>query len=180
MQQSMDKGSLARFEAEVLPHVNAAYTLARWLTRSQTDAEDVVQEAYLRALRFFDGYRGPDGRTWFLAIVRNTAHTWLRQNRIGEPARIDDQQEQWLASDGADPSALMQSKLDAQAVRDAIEALPVEFREVLVMREMEALSYKEIASVAELPIGTVMSRLSRARQMLQRKLQAAVCEGGNA
>jgi RNA polymerase sigma-70 factor (ECF subfamily) len=178
MQQFNDSGSLARFEAEVLPHVNAAYTLARWLTRSQTDAEDVVQEAYLRALRFFHGYRGPDGRTWFLAIVRNTAHTWLRRNRADEPARLDDQPMETFTSDEPDPSARMMTAADAQTIRDAIEALPVEFREILVMREMEGLSYKEIASVAELPIGTVMSRLSRARQMLQRKLAGCIEAGG--
>src|SRR5689334_19758971 len=170
---------MARFRAEVLPHVTAAYNLARWLVRSEHDAQDVVQEAYVRALRFFDGYRGVDGRGWFLAIVRNTAHTWLRRNRADAPVRLDDadQTDHRLATTATDPAALAVTRADRQQVRDAIEELPPEFREVLILRELEGMSYKQIADVADVPIGTVMSRLSRARSMLQRRLTSAV-EGG--
>ena len=159
------------FEAIVLPHLDAAYTLARYLTRNDADAQDVVQDASLRALKYFAGFRGTtsaDGRAWFLAIVRNTAHTWRERERGGgggggaPVAEFDEE----LHSDGApdhDPVAT----LDLQA---ALARLPLEFREVIVLREVQGLSYQEISDVTGVPVGTVMSRLSRARKRLQKAL----------
>ena len=153
------------FEAVVLPHLDSAYTLARYLTRNDADAQDAVQDAALRALKYFDGFHGTDGasaRAWFLAIVRNTVYT--RQQRHGADAAIEFNEE--LHSDGGardDP----ETALDLQR---AIDALPLEFREVIVLREVEGLSYKEISDVAGIPVGTVMSRLARARKRLQSAL----------
>ena len=152
-------------EAVVLPHLDAAYTLARYLTRNDADAQDVVQDAALRALKYFGGFRGTteaDGRAWFLAIVRNTAYTWRRDQRgDGVTTEFNDE----LHSDDvqADPTLAMD-------LRQALDALPFEFREVVVLRELEGLSYKEISDVTGVPVGTVMSRLSRARKRLQRAL----------
>ena len=155
------------FEEAVLPHIDAAYNLARWLTRNDADAQDMVQEAYLRALRFFSGFRGTDAKAWLLTIVRNTCYTWLQKNRmltLADP--IDDKLDE-LGLDFADPEMLLLRSVDAQIVRAALQELPVEFREVVVLREMEDLSYKEIANVVDLPLGTVMSRLARGRKRLQ-------------
>ena len=161
---------LARFEQAVLPHLPAAYNLARWLTRNDHDAEDVVQEAYLRAYRSFDRFRGTDGRPWLLAVVRNTCYTWLKQNRAHELATPFDEA---LHSPEAGPSEAERRLLQqasAELLREALGELPAEFREVLVLRELEGLSYKEIAAVADIPLGTVMSRLTRARARLQQRL----------
>jgi len=156
-----------RFEEIALPHLAAAYNLARWLVHNQQDADDVVQEAYLRAFRSFGGYYGGDSRSWVLTIVRNTCYTWLRQNRLLRTAdSIDDKLDE-LEVDFADPEMLLLQSADTKMVRDALQDLPVEFREVLVMREMEGLSYKEIANIADVPLGTVMSRLARGRKRLQ-------------
>lgn len=155
-----------RFEQVVLPHLPAAYNLARWLIRSDQDAEDVVQEAYLRAFKFFDGYRGGESRSWLLTIVRNSCYSWLQRNRARELTDpIDDSHEEALI-DFANPELRLLREADAQMVREALAGLPLEFREVMVMREMEELSYKEIAAIADLPIGTVMSRLARGRKRL--------------
>ena len=155
-----------RFEQVVLPHLPAAYNLARWLVRSDQDAEDVVQEAYLRAFKFFDGYRGGESRSWLLTIVRNSCYSWLQRNRARELTDpIDDSHEEALI-DFANPELRLLREADAQMVREALAGLPLEFREVMVMREMEELSYKEIAAIADLPIGTVMSRLARGRKRL--------------
>ena len=159
-----------RFEQVLMPHLDAAYNLARWLTRNDTDAEDVVQEAYLRAFRFFDGFRGGNARAWLLKIVRNTCFTWLRQNRAQEPATEFDEEFHSEESDSASPEKLMLQNADNQLVRQALEELPVEFRETLILRELDGLSYKEIADVTGISIGTVMSRLSRARQRLEKVL----------
>jgi len=159
-----DSAKLARFEQAVMPHFDAAYNLARWLTRGESDAEDVVQESYLRAFTFFESFRGDDGRAWLLSIVRNTCYTWLRKNRVQDLATEFD--EALHGSDTANPEALELRRADAESVRGALDKLPAEFREVLVLREMEGLSYKEIADVAGIAIGTVMSRLSRARKRL--------------
>jgi len=161
---------LARFEQTVLPHLDAAYNLARWLTRNDHDAQDVVQESYLRALKFFGGFRGGDGRAWLLTIVRHTCYTWLRQNRRDEP--LTDLDEELRPESGPDPEARLLRTADHQLLRQALEALPAEFREVVILRELEGLSYKEIAEIANLPLGTVMSRLARARQRLQQALTA--------
>jgi RNA polymerase sigma-70 factor (ECF subfamily) len=159
------------FDQVVLPHLDAAYNLARWLTRNGHDAEDVVQEAFLRALRFFGGFHGGNARAWLLAIVRNACYDWLRRNRPSEvSAPIDEE----VHSSAVDPDPTPEDLLIAQAgrhrLRDALEALPVAWREVLVLRELEGLSYREIADVAGIRMGTVMSRLARARAGLQQQL----------
>ena len=157
----------AEFEAAVLPHLDAAYSLARWLLRSEHEAEDVVQEAYVRALRFFGGFRGGDSRGWLLTIVRNVSYTWLRKRRPDQ-LNLSLDEELHGREDGArDPEGEVLRKADVRSVKQALETLPLELREVIVLRELEGLSYAEIASVAEIPLGTVMSRLSRARSRLR-------------
>jgi RNA polymerase sigma-70 factor (ECF subfamily) len=155
------------FEEAFLPHLDAAYNLARWLTRNEADAQDVVQDAYLRAFRFFNSFHGTDGRAWLLAIVRNAAYTWLRRNKSAELPYDSDEAMQLRKSDEPDPETLQVIRFQRQLVREAIEELPLEFREVIILRELEELSYKEIAVVTGIPIGTVMSRLARARHKLQ-------------
>jgi RNA polymerase sigma factor (sigma-70 family) len=164
-----------QFQRAVLPHLNAAYNLARWLCRNDHDAEDIVQEATLRAFRFFDGFHGEDARAWLLAIVRNTTYTWLQQNRGHESTTSFDEEFHSLQEGGSvtllnqadsNPEAILARDDDRGLVNRALEMLPVEFREVLVLRELEELSYKEISSVAGIPMGTVMSRLARARRLL--------------
>src|SRR5262249_55644893 len=145
--------------------------LARWLTRDGHDAEDVVQEAYLRAFRLFDSFRsGGDGRTWLLAVVRNTGYHWLRRNRPPQPTTPFDEDLHGAADEALNPETLLLRGDDRDTVRQALEALPVEFREALVLRELEGLSYKEIAAVVDVPPGTVMSRLSRGRRLLKQVL----------
>jgi RNA polymerase sigma-70 factor (ECF subfamily) len=146
--------------------LGAAYNLARWLTRNEHDAEDVVQEALLRALRFFDGFRGGDTRSWVLTVVRHTCYTWLQRNRPLALVSDFDVEALGLESDAPDPEAMLQQEADSERLRRGLEQLPLEFREVLVLRELEGLSYKEIAKVTNVPLGTVMSRLSRARDRL--------------
>ena len=164
------------FQRIFLPHLDAAYNLARWLLKSEADAQDVVQEAYLRALRFFGTFRGGDARAWLLTIVRNSAYSWISRNRgAASPADFDEEQH-------ADPAPGIDLELirkaDSAALRVAMESLPTEFREVVVLRDLEGLSYKEIAEVADLPIGTVMSRLARARSRLRIALQKLSTTGG--
>lgn len=159
----------AEFDRAVLPHLGAAFNLARWLTRSDHDAEDVVQEACLRAYRLFAGFRGADGRAWLLGIVRNTCYTWLARNRPPEPTTPFEDERHGDPTD-AGPDAHLLRQEDRRAVREAVEGLPVDLREVIVLRELEGLSYKEIAGVIDVPLGTVMSRLARARERLQRCL----------
>jgi RNA polymerase sigma-70 factor, ECF subfamily len=154
------------FEEAVMPHLDAAYNLARWLTRNEHDAQDMVQEAYLRALRFFGGFHGTDARAWLLTIVRNTCYTWLKRNRSAELSGDFDEIVLTKESDEPDPEASHLLKVQVQLINEAIEKLPVEFREVVILRELEELSYKEIAAITGIPIGTVMSRLSRARKRL--------------
>ena len=168
--QKQDK--LASFEEAVLPHLNAAYNLAYWLTRNDTDAEDVVQEAYLRAFKFFGGFHGTDGRSWLLAIVRNTCYTWMQHNRSPELCIPLDDETDEIESTDLDPEALLLQRADTLLVRRALEELPIEFREVLVFRELEEMSYKQIAIITELPLGTVMSRLARGRKRLQLALSS--------
>ena len=164
-----DNGKLPRFEAVVLVHLDAAYNLARWLTPDATGAEDAVQNACLRAFRFFDKLQGPSPKAWFMAIVRNACLDWLKDRRAaGAEEPYDDE----LHTAGATESleATVARDADARWVREGIAALPREYREVLVLREMEELSYKEISAIVEVPIGTVMSRLSRGRDLLQQRL----------
>ena len=163
-----------RFQAMVLPHLNSAFNLARWLTRSHQDAEDIVQEAYLRAFKFFDSFHGEDGRAWILSIVRNTFYTWYQQKKMEsqntqfEEGLQDNKAEDTTTMQYADdnPEALLIQKDNRRELQQALEALSVEFREVIVMRELEELSYKQIAGIVGIPIGTVMSRLGRGRKQL--------------
>jgi RNA polymerase sigma-70 factor (ECF subfamily) len=150
--------------------MSAAYNLARWLVHNGHDAEDLVQEAYLRAFKSFDGFRGGDGRAWLLTIVRNTCYTWLQRNRVQESTTAFDEDLHSVEGRASNPESLLLESADAESLKQALEELPLEFREVLVLRELEGLSYKEIADVAGLPVGTVMSRLARARERLQRRL----------
>jgi len=166
----MEEAQLERFERMVLPHLDAAYNLARWLTRNDHDAEDVVQEAYLRAFEFFRGFYGTEGRAWLLTIVRNTCYSWLRRNRAGEVATPFDEEIHSEFQASASPEELLLEKADREHVQGALEELPLEFREALVLREFEGLSYKEIADVSGVPLGTVMSRLARARDRLKEGL----------
>lgn len=166
----LEQDNLASFEDAVLPHLDAAHNLARWLTRNATDADDIVQEAYLRAFRFFGGFHGTDGRSWLLAIVRNTCYTWMQHNRVTELSFPLDDDVHEIESNDLDPEALLDQKLAGHRVRQALEELPVEFREILVLRELEEMSYKEIADITNLPLGTVMSRLARGRKRLQKAL----------
>jgi RNA polymerase sigma factor (sigma-70 family) len=157
-----------RFEQLVLPHLDAAFNLARWVLRGRTDAEDVAQEAVLRALRFFRGFHGGDARAWLLQIVRNTCYTWLEKNRPMELSTEFD--EELYSQPSATPESLAIAGDNRERLTRAIEELPPRFREVLVLRELEGCSYKEIAAITSMPIGTVMSALARARQRLQRAL----------
>lgn len=159
-----------RFEHVVLPHLASAVNLARWLLRNRTDAEDVVQEAMLRAYRFFDRFRGGNARAWLLQIVRNTCYTWLENNRHADITTEFD--EELHHRPAPTPESLVAQADERQQLAAALESLPSRSREVLVLRELEGCSYREIAEIAGIPIGTVMSTLSRARQQLQRILPA--------
>jgi RNA polymerase sigma-70 factor, ECF subfamily len=169
-----DENKAVDFERTFLPHMDAAYNLARWIVRNEQDAQDVVQEAYLRAMRFADGFRGGNARAWVLTIVRNTAFTWLKRNRGSDPpSEFDESVHRDDAEEtGLDADAIR--KADQAMVRAALEELRDEFREIIVMRELEGLSYKEIAEVTDVPIGTVMSRLARARAQLTRLLRERI------
>lgn len=166
----LDAATAARFEQTALPHLDAAYTLARHLLRNEQDAEDAVQEAFLRAIRHFDGYRGGDMRAWVLTIVRRSCYTWLRRHRGERETTEFDETIHHAPAAVEDPEAQALHGALREALAQAIAELPVEFREVVVLRDVQGLSYGEIAEVVGIPIGTVMSRLSRARQRLQRAL----------
>jgi RNA polymerase sigma factor (sigma-70 family) len=158
------------FEEALLPHLNAAQNLARWLTRNPYDAQDVVQEAYLRALKFFGGFHGSDGRSWFLTIVRNTYYTWVKQNKLAGVMSAFDDNLRVTESEAPDPERSQVLKSQSALLVAAVHQLPIEFRDVIVMREFEELSYKEISLLLNVPIGTVMSRLARARKRLKKSL----------
>jgi RNA polymerase sigma-70 factor, ECF subfamily len=177
-----------RFREIALPHLDAAYNLARWLTRNDHDAEDVVQESCLRAFRSFDGFRGDNGRPWLLAIVRNACFDWLRQNRAGNANVAYDEEIHGGEERGAtmmtamgdgDPAALLARADDRRLVNAALARLPVEFREVVVLRDIEDLSYKEIAGIVAIPMGTVMSRLARGRKLMLAYLGESMPGGRN-
>ena len=165
------EGVVQNFEEAVLPHLRAAFNLASWLTRDDADAEDVVQEAYLRAFKHFGSFHGGDARPWLLTIVRNTCYTWMRQNRAPELQSDFDEALKVATEDHLNPEALLVKEAGSELLRQALESLPAEFREVIVLREFEELSYKQIAKVASIPVGTVMSRLARARKGLQKMLK---------
>ena len=163
-----------RFEQVILPHLDAAYNLARWLTANDQDAQDVVQEACLRAFRAFAGFHGENGRAWLLTIVRNTAYTTLQRHRASpQMTALNEELHGEIGSlqgEGTTPTTAMQRMEDKQRIDEAIAALPDEFREAIVLRHQDGLSYKEIAEIACVPTGTVMSRLARARARLRQVL----------
>ena len=167
----------ARFRSIVMPHIDEAFRLAHWLTGNRTDAEDVVQDASLRAFRAIREYAGGNPRSWLLSIVRNTAYSWLRKNRPATVFTVDDLEavevEQTKPGDpvGETPEAALIAKVDAEQLRTAISALPTPFRETIVLRDIEGLDYREIAEATDVPIGTVMSRLARARRRLMTTLK---------
>jgi RNA polymerase sigma factor (sigma-70 family) len=163
-----------RFENVVLPHLSAAYNLARRLTRHSENAEDLVQEACMRAFKFLDGFHGNDARAWLLTIVRNTCYTWLQNAKVENCQTNYDEEAHSLEAEnssavdlwGDDPEVLVLRHADQELINRALDKLPLEFREVMVLRELEDFSYKEIAAIADIPMGTVMSRLARARKLL--------------
>ena len=165
------------FEEVVLPHLDAAFNYARWLTRNEADAEDVVQDASVRALRFFSSLRGEDARAWLLTIVRNTWYGRFPRRDGPDHTTVFEETSDDRPDDGMDPEALLIQRRTVDEVHAAIEQLPLDFREVIVLRELEGLSYKEIAAVIGIPIGTVMSRLARARERLLAILECAAGDG---
>jgi RNA polymerase sigma-70 factor (ECF subfamily) len=176
-----DQARAQRFEQLVLPHLDAAYNLARWLTRDPDQAQDVVQEAYRRAYQFFDRFQGDNARPWLLKIVRNTYYTGLKQAHAGyvhvavEDHLPEVETTEWaLGGEAAagDPERTWLQQEDRQLITQALEQLPVEFREIVILRELEDLSYKAIAQLVDIPVGTVMSRLARGRKLLAHRLQA--------
>ncbi|MBK8176372.1 MAG: sigma-70 family RNA polymerase sigma factor [Rhodospirillales bacterium] len=186
-----DNDKARRFRDLAMPHLDAAYNLARWLTRNDDQAQDVVQEAYLRAFRYFDGFRGGDPRAWLLKIVRRASYDWLetvsvrRETQAGDDADDESDAMDALASRSIDqgsddPETLLLRRRDTELLNALIAELPVEYREVLVLREIEDLSYREIAEVAAVPIGTVMSRLARARGLLRQAWRRRHQQGAGA
>jgi RNA polymerase sigma-70 factor (ECF subfamily) len=175
-ERRLSSQELERFTERVLPYLDAAHNLARYLLRDPHEAEDAVQEAFLRAIRHFTGFRGVDGRAWILSIVRNTCLTQLRRRRSGGEKVEFDEETHTLEKEVSEPEADLANTIAADSVREGLSQLPVEFREVLVLRELEGLSYKEIAQVAGVPIGTVMSRLARGRRQLLSALGAGAKE----
>jgi RNA polymerase sigma-70 factor (ECF subfamily) len=161
------------FQRRFLPHLDAAYNLARWILKNEADAEDAVQDAFLRALRFREGYRGGDARAWLLAIVRNAAYTLASRRRTLDSQMEIDEELHASAAPAIDVALIR--KMESRALRAAMETLPAEFREIIVLRDLEGFSYREIAEIADLPIGTVMSRLARARMRLKEAI-ARRCE----
>src|SRR5438477_12262306 len=166
-QTSIPEIQVASFEEAMLPHMDAAHNLARWLLHNEQDAQDVVQEAYLRAFRSFEGFRGTNGRAWLLTIVRNTSYTLLKKNHAVDLNTIFDEELHGGDSAPVSPVTILEESEAAGLMRNAIEELPPEFREILVLRHQENLSYKEIAQIVQIPPGTVMSRLARARAKLK-------------
>jgi RNA polymerase sigma-70 factor (ECF subfamily) len=165
-----EHNQLPNFEQAVLPHLDAAYNLARWLMRNEQDAQDVAQEAYLRAFRFFPGFRGGDARAWLMKIVRNTCYTWLHTNRPLQEATEFDENLFHPETCALNPEEAVLQNDSNTLVRKAMEKLPPNFREVLILRELEGMSYREIADITGMPAGTVMSSLSRARVRLRQIL----------
>ncbi|MDQ2927346.1 MAG: sigma-70 family RNA polymerase sigma factor [Caldimonas sp.] len=172
-----DDENWRRFELLAMPHVDAAYNLALWLTRNADDAQDVVQDALMRAMRYMGSLRMESARPWLLQIVRNTFYSWLKVNRPAEQVLLDDADDAWrdLAAPAAsEPPSIAIRKADRLQINQAIAALPVAYREVFVLRELEDLSYNDIARIAEIPVGTVMSRLARARGLMRTALAPLV------
>jgi len=168
------KEELMSFEAAMLPHLDAAHNLARWLLRNEQDAQDVVQEAYLRAFRSFSGFHGSNGRASLLTIVRNTSYTLLKKNHAVDLTTPFDEEIHGSGHESVSPATILEHAEDAELVKEAMDELPAEFREILALRHQEGLSYKEIADIAQIPLGTVMSRLARARDKLKECLAARI------
>jgi RNA polymerase sigma factor (sigma-70 family) len=159
-----EKAKLRLFEKTMLPHLRTAHNLARWYTKNPQDAEDLVQESYIKAFRYFEGFHGENGRTWFLTIVRNTCLTWLRGSK---PAVEFDERVHGSASDQRNVEERLVTESELGSLRKCIEGLPVDYREIVVMRELDGMSYKDIAEAVTVPTGTIMSRLWRARRRLE-------------
>ena len=162
------------FEALMLPHLDAAYNLAKWLLRNEQDAQDVVQEAFLRAFKSFGGFHGSSGRAWLLTIVRNTSYTLLKKNRVADLTTPFDEEIHASGDESVSAATILERSEDTELIRKAMDELPAEFREILTLRHQEDLSYKEIADIAQIPPGTVMSRLARARVKLKERLAARI------
>jgi len=173
-QDHSPKEELTSFEEVMLPHLDAAHNLARWLLRNEQDAQDVVQEAFLRAFKSFAGFRGSNGRAWLLTIVRNTSYTLMKKNRAVDLTTTFDEEKHATDHESVNPAALLERTEDAELVREAMDNLAAEFREILTLRHQEGLSYKEIADIAQIPPGTVMSRLARARAKLREYLATRI------
>jgi RNA polymerase sigma-70 factor (ECF subfamily) len=165
---------LTSFETMMLPHLDAAHNLARWLLRNEQDAQDVVQVAYLRAFKSFGGFHGSNGRAWLLTIVRNTSYTLLKKNKAVDLTTTFDEQLHASGQESVSPETILERSEDAALIREAMDELPAEFREILTLRHQEGLSYKEIAEIAQIPPGTVMSRLARARAKLREYLATRI------
>src|SRR5213594_2795817 len=173
-QDHAERAELASFEETMLPHLDAGHNLARWLLRNEQDAQDVVQEAYLRAFKSFGGFHGSNGRAWLLTIVRNTSYTLLKKNRALDLTTTFDEEIHAIGHQSASRAAILEHAEDAELIRNAMDQLPTEFREILALRHQEGLSYKEIGDIAQLAPGTVMSRLARARAKLKEYLAAQI------
>ncbi len=169
-----EKGDLISFEALMVPHLDAAHNLAKWLLRNEHDAQDVVQEAFLRAFKSFGGFHGSNGRAWLLAIVRNTSYTLLKKNHAVDLTTTFDEEIHVSGHESMSPATILERSEDAELIREAMDELPAELREILTLRHQEDLSYKEIADIAQIPPGTVMSRLARARAKLKECLAAQI------
>jgi RNA polymerase sigma-70 factor (ECF subfamily) len=165
---------LASFEETMLPHMDAAHNLAKWLLRNEEDAQDVVQEAYLRAFKAFGGFHGSNGRAWLLTIVRNTSYTLLKKNRAVDLTTTFDEEIHTSGHESVSPATILEHSENAELIKEAMDELPAEFREILTLRHQEGLSYKEIADIMQIPAGTVMSRLARARAKLREYLAARI------
>ena len=174
-----DSSQRVQFERVVQPHLDAAYNLARWLTRNDHDAEDVTQEACTRAFRFIDSFHGGNAKTWLLTIVRRTCYTWLEKHRAGKNTTMFDEDLHSIGVSDLDggngsasgsPETLLLQNADLRRLGECLEQLPREFREAVVLRELEGMTYKEISAITDVPLGTVMSRLARGRGLLQQKL----------
>src|SRR5438552_4560089 len=173
-QGAAQEQELASFEALMLPHLDAAQNLAKWLLRNEQDAQDVVQEAYLRALKSFGGFHGSNGRAWLLTIVRNTSYTLLKKNHAVDLTTTFDEEIHGSGHESVSPATILEHAEDAELVKQAMDELTAEFREILALRHQEGLSYKQIADIAQIPLGTVMSRLARARDKLKECLAARI------
>ena len=168
------RAELASFEQTMLPHLDAAHNLARWLLRNEQDAQDVVQEAYLRAFKSFSGFHGSNGRAWLLTIVRNTSYTLLKKNRAVDLSTTFDEEIHASDHESASPAAILEHAEDAELIGKAMDELPAEFREIVILRHQESSSYKEISEILGIPPGTVMSRLARARGKLKEYFTAQI------